>query len=208
MEMDEDDSGTTLDWRDIKNLKDLEYRPEKEGEPMVTPGTNNSRKSNPPRWAERKFKSSSRKMQDLEPPIRKKTKLTKSSGSKDKDHKIRLDIPINVDNKEQGTMNKDNELVKRGRSVLYISFGLHNTIFASNMKELALGLESNGQPFIWVVRSPLGISLTAEFSFEFLPDGFEERINAKNQGLVIKKWASQLVILSHPSMGGFVSQCG
>lgn len=93
-------------------------------------------------------------------------------------------------------------------SVLYISFGLHNTIFASNMKELALGLESNGQPFIWVVRSPLGISLTAEFSFEFLPDGFEERINAKNQGLVIKKWASQLVILSHPSMGGFVSQCG
>ncbi|GLJ06382.1 hypothetical protein SUGI_0037730 [Cryptomeria japonica] len=93
-------------------------------------------------------------------------------------------------------------------SVLYISFGSQSTISASNMKELALGLESSGQPFIWVVRPPLGLSLTAEFSSEFLPQGFEERIKAKNQGLIIKKWAPQRVILSHPSTGGFVSHCG
>ncbi|GLJ06381.1 hypothetical protein SUGI_0037690 [Cryptomeria japonica] len=93
-------------------------------------------------------------------------------------------------------------------SVLYISFGSQNTISASNMKELALGLESSGQPFIWVVRPPLGVPSTAQFSSEFLPDGFEERMKAKKQGLVIKKWAPQRVILSHPSTGGFVSHCG
>ncbi|GLJ06410.1 hypothetical protein SUGI_0038460 [Cryptomeria japonica] len=93
-------------------------------------------------------------------------------------------------------------------SVFYICFGSQNTISASNMKELALGLESSGQPFIWVVRPPLGVPSTAEFSSEFLPDGFEERMKTKNQGLVIKKWAPQREILSHPSTGGFLSHCG
>lgn len=93
-------------------------------------------------------------------------------------------------------------------SVIYISFGSQNSISASNMKELALGLESSGQPFIWVVRPPLGVPLNTEFSSVFLPDGFEERMEAKNQGLIIKKWAPQRVILSHPSTGGFVSHCG
>ncbi|GLJ06407.1 hypothetical protein SUGI_0038400 [Cryptomeria japonica] len=93
-------------------------------------------------------------------------------------------------------------------SVLYVSFGSQNTISASNMKELALGLESSGQPFIWVVRPPLGVPSTAEFSSDFLPDGFEERMKTKNQGLVMKKWAPQREILSHPSSGGFLSHCG
>ncbi|GLJ06409.1 hypothetical protein SUGI_0038450 [Cryptomeria japonica] len=93
-------------------------------------------------------------------------------------------------------------------SVLYVCFGSQSTISASNMKELALGLESSRQPFLWVVRPPLGIPSTVEFSSEFLPDGFEERVKAKNQGLVIKKWAPQLEILAHPSTGGFLSHCG
>uniref|UniRef100_A0A0D6QV89 Glycosyltransferase n=1 Tax=Araucaria cunninghamii TaxID=56994 RepID=A0A0D6QV89_ARACU len=93
-------------------------------------------------------------------------------------------------------------------SVLYVSFGTQNTISASNMKELALGLESSGQPFIWVVRPPLGVPLHSEFSPEFLPEGFEDRIKDKNQGLIVKKWAPQLLILSHSSTGGFLSHCG
>eukprot|EP01018_Ginkgo_biloba_P020569 Gb_09991 [translate_table: standard] len=93
-------------------------------------------------------------------------------------------------------------------TVIYVSFGTMNTICASDMKELALGLESSQRPFIWVVRPPLGIPLNAEFSPEFLPDGFEDRIRETKQGFVIREWAPQLVILSHPSTGGFLSHCG
>jgi hypothetical protein len=76
------------------------------------------------------------------------------------------------------------------------------------MKALALGLESSQQPFIWVVRPPLEAPLNSEFSAEFLPEGFEERVKEKKRGLLIRKWAPQLLILSHPSTGGFLSHCG
>jgi hypothetical protein len=76
------------------------------------------------------------------------------------------------------------------------------------MKELALGLESSQQPFIWVVRPPLEAPFNSEFSAEFLPEGFEERVKEKKRGLLIRKWAPQLLILSHPSTGGFLSHCG
>jgi len=93
-------------------------------------------------------------------------------------------------------------------SVLYVSFGSQNLISSSHMKELALGLESSQQPFIWVVKPPLEVPFNSEFSAEFLPEGFEERVKEKNRGLLIKKWAPQLLILSHPSTGGFLSHCG
>lgn len=76
------------------------------------------------------------------------------------------------------------------------------------MKALALGLESSQQPFIWVVRPPLEAPLNSEFSAEFLPEGFEERVKENKLGLIIRKWAPQLLILSHPSTGGFLSHCG
>jgi len=93
-------------------------------------------------------------------------------------------------------------------SVLYVSFGSQNLISSSHMKELALGLESSQQPFIWVVRPPLEAPFNSEFSAEFLPDGFEERVKEKKLGLLIRKWAPQLLILAHPSTGGFLSHCG
>nr|ABR17691.1 unknown [Picea sitchensis] len=93
-------------------------------------------------------------------------------------------------------------------TVLYVSFGSQNSISLSHMKALALGLESSQQPFIWVVRPPLEAPLNSEFSAEFLPEGFEERVKEHKLGLIIRKWAPQLLILSHPSTGGFLSHCG
>lgn len=89
-------------------------------------------------------------------------------------------------------------------SVLYISFGSQNTISASQMMALALGLEDSGKPFIWVIRPPIGFDIKGEFKSEWLPEGFTER----KQGLVIHTWAPQLEILCHKSTGAFLSHCG
>lgn len=100
---------------------------------------------------------------------------------------------------------------KRPNSVLYISFGSHNTIPASQMMELAEGLEASGRPFIWVIRPPSEFEYEAkegEFREEWLPKGFEANINQRAQGILVHKWAPQMAILSHASTGAFLSHCG
>lgn len=89
-------------------------------------------------------------------------------------------------------------------SVVYVSFGSQNTISASQMMALALGLEDSRRPFIWAIRPPAGFSSREEFKPEWLPEGFEQR----GQGLVVRSWAPQLEILCHRSTGAFVSHCG
>lgn len=86
-------------------------------------------------------------------------------------------------------------------SVLYISFGSIAVMSISQLEELALGLEASRQPFLWVVRPDIATDGKAAT----LPEGFRERI--KGRGMVIK-WAPQLKVLSHPSVGGFLSHCG
>lgn len=93
-------------------------------------------------------------------------------------------------------------------SVLYISFGSQNTITESQMKELAMGLEASGRPFIWVIRPPAGFDIKSEFRSEWLPEAFEERLKERQVGMLLHGWAPQLEILSHRSMGAFLSHCG
>ncbi|XP_065631658.1 UDP-glycosyltransferase 92A1 isoform X2 [Quercus suber] len=70
------------------------------------------------------------------------------------------------------------------------------------------GLEASGKPFIWVLRPPLGFDIKGEFREEWLPEGFEKRMNESKQGLLVQNWAPQLEILSHESIGAFLSHCG
>ncbi|CAK7323062.1 unnamed protein product [Dovyalis caffra] len=93
-------------------------------------------------------------------------------------------------------------------SVLYVSFGSQNSISPSQMMELAIGLEESAKPFIWVVRPPVGFDKKCDFRAEWLPDGFEERMKNRKQGLLVRNWAPQLEILSHMSTGAFLSHCG
>ncbi|KAF8014216.1 hypothetical protein BT93_H0148 [Corymbia citriodora subsp. variegata] len=93
-------------------------------------------------------------------------------------------------------------------SVLYISFGSQNTMSPSQMMQLAIGLESSGKPFLWVIRPPLGFDIKGEFRPEWLPPGFEDRVTGSKQGLLVRNWAPQLDILSHGSTGAFLSHCG
>ncbi|XP_004296707.1 PREDICTED: crocetin glucosyltransferase 3 [Fragaria vesca subsp. vesca] len=93
-------------------------------------------------------------------------------------------------------------------SVVYISFGSQNTITASQMMELAKGLEMSKKPFVWVIRPPVGHDLKGEFRPEWLPERFEERMNETRQGLLVHNWAPQLDILAHKMTRAFVSHCG
>ncbi|RZC82764.1 hypothetical protein C5167_045551 [Papaver somniferum] len=93
-------------------------------------------------------------------------------------------------------------------SVVYISFGSESSISASKLMELALGLEKSGKCFIWVLRPPSEFDIKSEFKWEWLPEGFVERMNETKKGLLVKKWAPQLEILSHRSTGAFLSHCG
>ncbi|KAG0552811.1 hypothetical protein BDA96_01G539700 [Sorghum bicolor] len=61
-------------------------------------------------------------------------------------------------------------------TVLFVSFGSQNSIPASQMTELARGLEASGRPFIWVVRPPVEYDGAQGFRDEWLPDGLEERV--------------------------------
>nr|UHB15537.1 UDP-glycosyltransferase [Paris polyphylla] len=86
-------------------------------------------------------------------------------------------------------------------SVIYVSFGSLARNDKSQMIEIGLGLEASDCPFIWVVKE---VEKSPEVD-KWL-SGFEER--TMERGLVIKGWAPQVVILSHPAVGGFVTHCG
>lgn len=88
-------------------------------------------------------------------------------------------------------------------SVIYVALGSEVTVDSSGINELARGLELSASPFFWVLRKPSGSDNTDSIE---LPDGFEER--TKGRGIIWKSWAPQLKILSHESIGGFLTHCG
>ncbi|GLJ07758.1 hypothetical protein SUGI_0073680 [Cryptomeria japonica] len=92
-------------------------------------------------------------------------------------------------------------------SVAYVSFGSQAFLTEEQSKALAGGLEASEHPFIWAIKvSPEVEPRTSDLARTYLPEGFQER--TKKRGLVIWGWVPQLVILSHPSLGAFVSHCG
>nr|QPZ56408.1 anthocyanin 3'-O-beta-glucosyltransferase 1 [Curcuma alismatifolia] len=90
---------------------------------------------------------------------------------------------------------------KRPRSVLYVCFGSMAWFTATQLREIARGLEASDRPFIWVVRN-------AGETSEWLPEGFESRVVGGGKGMLVQGWAPQLLILNHEAVGGFVTHCG
>ncbi|KAK7344989.1 hypothetical protein VNO77_15314 [Canavalia gladiata] len=93
-------------------------------------------------------------------------------------------------------------------SVIYVSFGTTTTLTKEQIEQIAIGLEQSKQKFIWVLRDADkgDIFDGNEVKRHELSNGFEERV--EGMGLVVRDWAPQLEILSHPSTGGFMSHCG
>ncbi|KAM3370543.1 hypothetical protein ACQJBY_018082 [Aegilops geniculata] len=84
------------------------------------------------------------------------------------------------------------------RSVVYVSFGSVWTYSEKQMEEIANGLRRCGRPYLLVVRK----------------DGRQEDVSRslddlvlEGQGMVVE-WCDQPKVLSHPSVGCFVTHCG
>lgn len=86
---------------------------------------------------------------------------------------------------------------------MLVSFESGYFLTKEELEEVAFGLELSDVNFIWVVRFPKGENKSLE---EALPQGFFERIG--DRGMVMGGWAPQAKILTHLSIGGFVSHCG
>uniref|UniRef100_A0ACD5TF73 Uncharacterized protein n=1 Tax=Avena sativa TaxID=4498 RepID=A0ACD5TF73_AVESA len=81
-------------------------------------------------------------------------------------------------------------------SVVYVCFGTYASISDDQLRELALGLEASGKPFLWVLRADGWAP----------PAGWEERVGKR--GMLVRGWAPQTEILSHSSIGAFLTHCG
>ncbi|GLJ20497.1 hypothetical protein SUGI_0373060 [Cryptomeria japonica] len=90
---------------------------------------------------------------------------------------------------------------KPAQSVIYVSFGSHVSVSRPQLAEIAAGLMQSGYHFVWALRPDKDASDVSEM----LPPGFLDE--TKEQGLVAP-WFSQVEVLSHPSVGGFLSHCG
>nr|GMD64637.1 beta-D-glucosyl crocetin beta-1,6-glucosyltransferase-like [Ipomoea batatas] len=109
---------------------------------------------------------------------------------------------------EVPTTNADADILdwlgkKKEGSTVLVSFGSEYFPSENEIEEIAHGLELSNVNFIWVLRFRKGEELTAE---KALPHGYLDRV--KDKGRIIQGWAPQAKILNHPSIGGFVSQCG
>ncbi|KAG6393431.1 hypothetical protein SASPL_147672 [Salvia splendens] len=83
-------------------------------------------------------------------------------------------------------------------SVVYVSFGSLLRLPKAQMEEIAAGLLRSGRPFLWVMRGEEKEKESEKLScLEDL-----DKIGK------IVTWCSQLEVLTHPSLGCFVTHCG
>uniref|UniRef100_A0A6N2NIX7 Glycosyltransferase n=1 Tax=Salix viminalis TaxID=40686 RepID=A0A6N2NIX7_SALVM len=84
-------------------------------------------------------------------------------------------------------------------SVVYISFGSISVVSKPQKEEMARALLDTGRPFLWVIR--------ADGGEEKEEDELSCREELEKQGRIVP-WCSQVEVLSHPSIGCFVTHCG
>ncbi|KAK9136151.1 hypothetical protein Syun_015481 [Stephania yunnanensis] len=90
---------------------------------------------------------------------------------------------------------------RQPNSVVYVAFGSEAKISQDEITEVAMGLDQSGLHFLWALKK-------SENDYS-LPEGYEERVSEKGQGMVLSNgWVPQLRILGHGSVGAFLTHCG
>uniref|UniRef100_A0A2N9EWS8 Glycosyltransferase n=1 Tax=Fagus sylvatica TaxID=28930 RepID=A0A2N9EWS8_FAGSY len=91
---------------------------------------------------------------------------------------------------------------KAESSVVYVSFGSLSVLTKPQMEELARGLLDSGYSFLWVIRDT---DRNGKEEKEIEKLSCREELEEK--GMIVT-WCSQVEVLSHPSLGCFVTHCG
>ncbi|CAL5347785.1 unnamed protein product [Camellia sinensis] len=89
---------------------------------------------------------------------------------------------------------------KADGSVVYVSFGSISELSKQQLEEIAKGLLESHRPFLWVIRPNENVEKKDEDKLSC-----EEEL--EKQGMIVP-WCSQVEVLSHPSLGCFVTHCG
>ncbi|KAM3688395.1 hypothetical protein ACB098_10G149300 [Castanea mollissima] len=89
---------------------------------------------------------------------------------------------------------------RQPNSVVYVNFGSVTIMTSNQLIEFAWGLANSKQAFLWIIRHDLVRGDSAVLPPEFLEE-------TKERGL-LANWCSQEEVLSHPSIGGFLTHSG
>lgn len=89
---------------------------------------------------------------------------------------------------------------KEPSSVVYVNFGSITVMTSDQLTEFAWGLANSDQTFLWVIRPDLVAGDSAMLPPEF--------VSATKERGLFASWCSQEQVLSHPSIGGFLTHNG
>ncbi|CAL5332767.1 unnamed protein product [Camellia sinensis] len=89
---------------------------------------------------------------------------------------------------------------KEPNSVVYVNFGSVTVMTSQLLIEFAWGLVNSKKTFLWVIRPDLVVGDSA-----ILPPDF---VNETKERGLLASWCPQEQVLSHPSVGGFLTHCG
>ncbi|KAD4386275.1 hypothetical protein E3N88_26444 [Mikania micrantha] len=89
---------------------------------------------------------------------------------------------------------------KEPNSVIYVNFGSITVMTHEQLVEFCWGLAKSNHSFLWIIRPDLVIGDSAVLPPEFL-------VETRTRGL-LASWCSQEQVLSHISIGGFLTHCG
>ena len=115
-------------------------------------------------------------------------------------HKHPANSVVNIGSQDQTSIAWLN--TQAPKSVLYVSFGSIAGMNKDEFLELMWGLLDSMVPFLLVIRPKLVKGSEAD---DPLPEGYREMMGERGH---IVKWASQLEVLSHPAVGGFLTHNG
>jgi hypothetical protein len=110
----------------------------------------------------------------------------------------RKSIGSNLWKEEDGCLEWLNK--KEPNFVVYVNFGSITVLTNDQLIEFAWGLANSNQTFLWIIRPNL-----VEGDFAILPPEF--LVEIEERGL-LASWCPQEQVLSHPSIGGFLTHSG
>ncbi|KAK2437927.1 linamarin synthase [Trifolium repens] len=87
-------------------------------------------------------------------------------------------------------------------SVLYVNYGSITFMSDHHLKEFAWGIANSKLPFLWIMRPDVVMGENETIS---LPQEFLDETNERGY---ITNWCCQEQVLSHISVGGFLTHCG